>query len=389
MLCASVVPSNKWEFVFQVKKRLELTQTRLDKIPQHELLLETAKSLRIERDRKKELEAQLDEQQQIMHKEKNIHERLQKELSSVRSALHDTTPQQMLDTLTEEAQVIQFMVTQKLPHEIAGKQSDIQIYEQVIQQPNITRDYLHELQQQVDQAGDEVRQIIESSAQSRGSHSENLVPFRVQAQTVQRNREVAAEQLDQSTKELRDVETRLREQQQLLDQTVGGLILRGDELKQYVNMLRAKSSVYKQQRAELAAVQAEVSDLRRTLDTLREQDPTLSIFSDGPNGHVAVDKAGADDGAAADQSLVDGVATLEPTTVPGTFELARLVDGLTRAVAAARERLAPISRETVALREKVADLKESRDAAAQVSGHIYNTLLFLCSFGYQSLNHIL
>lgn len=362
-------------YVYSVKKRLEVTQARLEKIPQHELFLETARTLRTERDRKKELDAQLDEQQQSAHREQAQQERLHKEVTAVRGALHETTPQQMLDTLAEEAQVIQFMCAQKLPHEIAAKQSECRLYEQVIAQPNIGArddDYVAELQQQVDRAADEVRQIVEASAQQRGDgvHADNLVPFRVQAQTVQRNRELAAEQLDRSTKELRDVEQRLRDQQQRLDETVGGLILRGDELKQYVNMLRAKSSVYKQQRAEMAAVQAEVSDLQRTLDTLREQDPSLGI------NNAAT--APADDEAAA----VAAETTLEATPIPtsampaGAFELARLVDGLTRAVAAARERVAPISREMVTLRETVADLKESRDAAAQVSVSIFFVFIF-------------
>lgn len=90
--------------------------------------------------------------------------------------------------------------------------------------------------------------------QVRGSQTENLVPFRQQAAGVKRNKDLAAEQLDQNSKELHEIETQLRHKQEQLQDTVGGVILRGEELKQYVNMLRAKSSVYKQQRAELAAL---------------------------------------------------------------------------------------------------------------------------------------
>lgn len=339
-----------------VKKRLELTQARLDRIPQHELLLETATVLRVERDRKKELAAQLDEQAQSAVQQQHVAERLQQELGTVRSALHDTTPQQMLDTLLEEAHVIRFMVDQKLPQEIAAKRAEAERCEQVLQMPHIGRDYLLELQQQADRAAEEVRTVVEAQATERGAHSEHLVPFRVQAQTVRRNRELAAEQLDHSTKELRDVEARLRHSQTLLDQTVGGLILRGDELKQYVNMLRAKSSVYKQQRAELAAVQAEAVDLQQTLDTLRQQDPSLvaaPATEDVPGGEATTDAVSLETAGGAGGG--------------GTTELVRLVDGLSRAVVAARERVAPIMQQTVALRETVAELAEETEAAAQVS----------------------
>lgn len=53
---------------YAVKKRLERTQSRLDKIPQQELLLEAAHALRIERDRQKELRSQLEDQRQSVQK---------------------------------------------------------------------------------------------------------------------------------------------------------------------------------------------------------------------------------------------------------------------------------------------------------------------------------
>lgn len=46
-------------------------------------------------------------------------------------------------------------------------------------------------------------------------------------------------------------------------------VLRGEEFKRYVTKLRARSSVYKRQRAELAQVKAEGGVLARTLDILK------------------------------------------------------------------------------------------------------------------------
>lgn len=47
-----------------MKKRIDRTQSRLDKLSNQELLLEAAHALRIERERQKELETQLDHQMQ-------------------------------------------------------------------------------------------------------------------------------------------------------------------------------------------------------------------------------------------------------------------------------------------------------------------------------------
>lgn len=170
---------------------------------------------------------------------------------------------------------------------------------------------------------------------------------------IARNKEIAAEQLDQKTKDLKDIESQLREKQQQYTETVGEVILRGDELKQFVNTLRAKSNVYKQQRAELASVRAEGNDLQNTLDNLKAQDPSLGTI-------------GSD----------DDPSSLEPTAFPsrpdspiesrGMADLSRLVDGLTRAVVGAREKISPMSQQLRPLRERIAELKDECDSKKQV-----------------------
>lgn len=84
------------------------------------------------------------------------------------------------------------------------------------------------------------------------------MPFRQQAATVIRIKETAAEQLDDLTKSIREIESNIARKQADLQQRVGETYLRGDDLKQYVNMLKAKSSVYKKQRAELAALEVSI-----------------------------------------------------------------------------------------------------------------------------------
>lgn len=55
-----------------MKKRIERTQARLDKVPQQELVLEAAHALRLERDRQKELEAQLEDQKHNLHRAQTV-----------------------------------------------------------------------------------------------------------------------------------------------------------------------------------------------------------------------------------------------------------------------------------------------------------------------------
>lgn len=62
----------------------------------------------------------------------------------------------------------------------------------------------------------------------------------------------------------------LQEKQEQIKEAGGeGGVLRGDEFKRYVSKLRARSSLYKRHRAELAQLKAEGGVLARTLDILK------------------------------------------------------------------------------------------------------------------------
>lgn len=56
-----------------VKKRIYRTQSRLDKVSNQELLLEAAHALRIERERQKELQTQLEHQTQDIQRAQTVY----------------------------------------------------------------------------------------------------------------------------------------------------------------------------------------------------------------------------------------------------------------------------------------------------------------------------
>lgn len=62
---------NQFSFVL-VKKRIDRTQSRLDKLSNQELLLEAAHALRIEKDRQKELDSQLETQKQDIQRSATV-----------------------------------------------------------------------------------------------------------------------------------------------------------------------------------------------------------------------------------------------------------------------------------------------------------------------------
>lgn len=332
-----------------VKKRIEKTQSRLDKIPNQELFLEVARGLRIEKDRQRELQAQLEEQKQALQKAYLTHERMQRELNSAKITTQSTSPEQLMDAIVEETSVLQFMVDVKLPQEVQTLEKELAVYQMVASEPNINKSYLDDLQHKIDSLNREIQGMVE--AKMAATNNDNLMPFRQQASTVAKNREIAAEQLNRATKELCDTEAEIQEKQLKLQETIGEVVMRGDDLKQYVNTLRAKSSVYKQKRAELATLKNEVNDLTLTLENLKAQDPKLdfSHLDEMSTGNNSLDLS------------LDGPET------QGIGELSRLVDGLSRAVKSTRDRVQPVSRQIRELRERVQDLREDEETKKQVS----------------------
>lgn len=65
--------NNFWLSSFTVKKRIDRTQSRLDKLSNQELVLEAAHALRIERERLKELQTQLEQQMQDIQRATTVY----------------------------------------------------------------------------------------------------------------------------------------------------------------------------------------------------------------------------------------------------------------------------------------------------------------------------
>lgn len=92
------------------------------------------------------------------------------------------------------------------------------------------------------------------------------------------------------------------------------------------------------------------------MDNLKQQDPTLQLPVASEQSEDSID------------------ASLAQTSIEnrGITEMSRLVDGLTRAVVSARERVTPLSQQLAPLRLKLSELKEERDIAQQVTFFFLN-----------------
>lgn len=258
-----------------VIKRIEKMQRRVENLHNKEAMLEAAHALRLEREKEKEIVSQKQEQQTILSHTEQRAQRLQKQLKEMRHAAIGATPEGMLQRLEEETNVLMYIVNQKLPKEIESKRKEVQTLQLVASEPAMGRGDLESLKEKIEAVNREVSQLLERHLASNNPADDKLAPFRQQAAIISRKKENVVEQLSELRSRVSALEEELREKQGQLKEIAGEIILRGEEFKQYVNKLRARSSVYKRSRAELSAMKAETGVLTRTLEILKSRDETL------------------------------------------------------------------------------------------------------------------
>ena len=122
-----------------VQKRIERMQRKVEGMPNLDVMLEVAKKLRMEKERNKEILSQAaDQRTNISHGNQRI-QRLEQQLADMRAAGIGTTPELITQKLEEEAKVNAYIVTEKLPRELAGKKAAVESLEVVLNQPAMTQ----------------------------------------------------------------------------------------------------------------------------------------------------------------------------------------------------------------------------------------------------------
>ncbi|GBP21971.1 Intraflagellar transport protein 81 homolog [Eumeta japonica] len=272
-----------------VIKRLENVQVNLIDVNEKDELLSASRALRVQQERAKELAYQYETQQAQL---KTATEQLKRYLNVLHG--QSAAPKSAADVirhLQDEIQVVsvivasllvprglnQYLVKEKLPQEVSGLQRELSIMQTIAAEPHPTRSHLAVVQDKIATAAAEVEQLASRRRAAAGPHEERLAPFRQHAAAIRRARDASAADVRELGNELRDHEATLADLHSQVRQLLGDTILRGEELKKYVNGLRAKSTVYKRQRANLSNLKVEAGILTRTLHVVSNADPTVEV----------------------------------------------------------------------------------------------------------------
>ncbi|XP_032514188.2 intraflagellar transport protein 81 homolog [Danaus plexippus] len=258
-----------------VIKRLENVQVHLVDVRNKEDLLAVSKLLRVQQEKAKELESQYNMQQAQL---KTASEQLKRYLNVMHG--QSATPKTAADVikhLEEEIQLNSYLIKEKLPQETASLQKELNIMQTIAMEQHPTRSDLIVLQDKITKVNGEIEQIVQRRLSESDPQEDKLAPFRQQAAVIRRNKESSAARVHQLTTTLREHEATLADLRSQVKQLLGDMVLRGEELKKYVNSLRTKSTLYKRQRANLSTFKVEAGILSRTLQILCTKDPTVEL----------------------------------------------------------------------------------------------------------------
>lgn len=98
-----------------------------------------------------------------------------------------------------------------------------------------------------------------------------MEPFRQQAAAVGNMKRNALERLEKVESSLDELRLRLKDKQDYSKTLLETSAPRAEELKQYINRLKTKSTVYKRCKAEMAGLKSENGVLHRTATILEGQ----------------------------------------------------------------------------------------------------------------------
>ncbi|XP_030024296.1 intraflagellar transport protein 81 homolog [Manduca sexta] len=258
-----------------VIKRLENVQVNLVDVSNKDDLLNVSKSLRLQQEKAKELEHQYDTQQSQL---KLASDQLKRYLNVIHGqSAAPKTVNDVIKHLQEEIQLNCYLVKEKLPQETAHLQKELNIMQSITAEQHPTRSDLLMLQDKIAVVNGEMEQLVQRKLAAKGPQEDKLAPFRQQAAVIRRNKEASAARVHELASSLKDYEATLADLQSQVKQLLGDTVLRGEELKKYVNSLRTKSAVYKRQKANLTSFKTEAGILARTIQIISTADPTVEM----------------------------------------------------------------------------------------------------------------
>ncbi|XP_077164194.1 intraflagellar transport protein 81 homolog [Paroedura picta] len=343
----------------QLIKRVERLKKRVETVQNHQRMLETARQLRVEKEREESLALQKQEQKtQLFHTEQRL-QRVQTQLKEMRHAAVDSKPESLMKRLEEEIKFNAYLVSEKFPGELETKKQLLQLLQKVVAEPAMGQSDLNELETKINDVNAQINQLIEKRMMKYEPIDSKFSMYRQQACIISRKKAAKAEELQAAKEEMANLERQMQQKSNQAQEMSGTEVLKGDEFKRYVNKLRSKNTLYKKKRLEIAEITAEYGILQRTEELLRQRHEDLQ------QQLQAIEAKKGISGYSDTQEELERVSAVKSEmdemkgrTLDSMSEMVRKLNAM---VADKKSSLAPIIKDLRLLRQKCQELTQECD----------------------------
>ncbi|KAJ7309778.1 hypothetical protein JRQ81_007845 [Phrynocephalus forsythii] len=343
----------------QLTKRVERLKKRVETVQNHQRMLETARQLRVEKEREESLAQQKQEQKnQLFHAEQRL-QRVQLQLKDMRHAAVDSTPESLMKRLEEEAKFNAYLVSEKFPRDLESKKQSLHLLQKVVAEPAMGQSDLNELETKINEVNAQINQLIEKRMMKYEPLDSKFSMYRQQASIISRKKAAKAEELQAAKEELQNLEKQMSHKSNQARESNGAEVLKSDEFKRYVNKLHSKNTVYKKKRLEIAELTAEYGILQRTEELLRQRHEEIL------QQLQAIENKKGISGYSFTQEELERVSAVksEMDEVKGRTldNMSEMVKKLNALVADKKSSLAPIIKDLRQLRQMCQELTQERE----------------------------
>ncbi|KAI1716579.1 intraflagellar transport protein 81 like protein [Ditylenchus destructor] len=253
----------------QLLRRIERCKRKVARRPDLDRYLLLAAKLRAENEKHQDLQIQRQEQRTaLVHAGQRL-SRLEKALRDLERERETADPSALLAKLKAEMEVNQYMLNEKVLHDIATQKKNIEVVQKILAMKSVNRDDITKLKEKIDKLNNEIMEISMQRDKKDEASEDKLVVYRHQSTNIQRKKTNIADSLHTTKQELDSVEAMLEAKKKELSEKTGkDEVISTVQYKLYVKKLRNKSNIYKKKKSELEQAKAEVQILERTAEVL-------------------------------------------------------------------------------------------------------------------------
>ncbi|GAB1598445.1 intraflagellar transport protein 81 homolog [Argonauta hians] len=343
----------------QLLKRINRLKHKVESHPNAQTMMSVARKLRRERDEEKKLVEQKQRQTDLIHQAEQKIQRLQQQLKNTQQYRNGATAKMIIQQLEEEIQTNKYVVTTQQVKEIEEKKKTENIMQMAMNDRVPGQLQLEELENQLQDLHTEVNQLIEKKGILSNGSDDKLHLFRNQATIVARKKEEKVEEVQKLREEINKLSQLYESKKQLLKESGGGEVLRGEDYMTFVNKLRSKTNLHKKKKYELEEIKAEHGVLSRTEEILTHK---LNLSDE----HLSALEVNKDiSGYWKTQEELEKVSTLksefDEQKDKQLEDMSHMIQLLTSKIKEKKKTLAPVIENLRSLREQCKHLTQKYD----------------------------